>query len=259
MCNSGSHERRLIGVVAGVIVSVIVIFLFGWFLTGNPFAGTPSRIAKRIRKTGTVYEIQIKSMSETWNPEKPITPGQGISGPGRAKYFLDESSVVHLTFCPKVGPERHYLGPLPEALLPGSPKASRARNLVRLVVGGYLLLIVAGFMVGYLIAHGSAGHGWIGGDIGIGISMILGWVLGLVVLNVGSSDLATSTLWWVGAVREMSAFEREAARYSGSRVSSRPWETESTHRSKSCNCLAVVGHIDACRPPGNNHGIVLSL
>jgi hypothetical protein len=93
---------------------------------------------------------------------------------------------VHLTFCAKVGPERHYSGPLPEALLPGSPKARRSRNLIRFVVGGYLLLIVTGFMVGYFFGHGSSGHRWITGGIGVGISMILGWVLGLV-LNVGSS------------------------------------------------------------------------
>jgi hypothetical protein len=176
----------IVGGVIGVVLGAILVYVFGWLLTGNPLAGTPSRIARRIRQTGTVYEIRMRSLGETWNPEKPLGPGQGVSGPGRATYWLDESSIVHLTFSPKVGPERHYSGPLPEVLLPGSPKAGRARNLVRFVIGGYLLLIVTGFVVGYFFAHGSSDHRWIEGGIGVGIAMIVGWVLGLV-LNVGSS------------------------------------------------------------------------
>lgn len=176
----------IIGVVVGIFLGAILIFSFGWLLSGNPLAGTPSRIFRNIREVGTVYVIRMRSLGETWNPEKPLAPGQGVSGPGRATYWLDESGVVHLTFSPKVGPERHYSGPLPETLLPGSPKARRSRNLLRVVVGSYLLLLLAGFMVGYFFSHGSSGHRWITGGIGVGISMILGWVLGLV-LNVGSS------------------------------------------------------------------------
>lgn len=175
-----------IGVVVAVILSAIIISLLGWFLTGSPLAGTASRIARRIRQTGTLYEIRMRSLEEAWNPEKPLGPGQGVSGPGRATYWLDESSVVHLTFSPNVGPERHYSGPMPDALAPGSPRAGRTRNLIRLVLGGYLLLIVTGFIVGYFFAHGPSEHRWIAGGVGVGISMIIGWVLSLV-FNVGSS------------------------------------------------------------------------
>jgi hypothetical protein len=65
-----------IGVVVGAILGAILIFLFGWLLTGNPLVGTPSRIAKHIRKTGTVYEIRMRSLGETWNPENRLPPAR---------------------------------------------------------------------------------------------------------------------------------------------------------------------------------------
>ena len=73
----------VIGVVFGTFLAAILIFLFGWLFTGNPLAGTPSRIVRNIRQTGTVYVIRMRSLGETWNPEKPLSPGQGVSGPGR--------------------------------------------------------------------------------------------------------------------------------------------------------------------------------
>jgi hypothetical protein len=69
-------------IAIGLVTGVILIVGIGWLLTGNPLAGTPNRIVRHIRQTGTVYEFRMRPLAEVWNPQKQLAPSQGVSGPG---------------------------------------------------------------------------------------------------------------------------------------------------------------------------------
>ena len=88
-----------------------------------------------------VYKVRLGTLTPAWNPQRPYVPGDRLMGPGRATYWMDESNIVHLTLHPKWGPERHFAGPLPEG-------RTSHRTAIRLIVGGYVLLIVTGFLGG---------------------------------------------------------------------------------------------------------------
>jgi len=166
-------------IVAGVGLGLAGSALLLWALGKNVLAASPRSVARHIREPGMVYKVRLGTLTPAWNPQRPYVPGDRLMGPGRATYWMDESNIVHLTLHPKWGPERHFAGPLPEG-------RTSHRTAIRLIVGGYVLLIVTGFLGGYFESHGSSGHRWISGGIGVGISMVLAWLLSLY-LSVGSS------------------------------------------------------------------------
>jgi hypothetical protein len=128
----------------------------------------------------------MRVVTQAWNPQKLGGFANSISGRGLAMYWLDESGLVHLWFRPKYGSEEHYAGPLPEALQHGSSSSRRVRKQFRLVVGGYVVLTMTGFLTGYFVTNGSAVHRLIAAGIGVGIGMVLFWLLSLI-FSVGSS------------------------------------------------------------------------
>src|ERR1039458_9978765 len=59
---------------------------------------TPKGIVRELQKTREPVFSSISTMESTWNPAKPLGPDNGIVGPGKSKYTLDEAGVVHLVF-----------------------------------------------------------------------------------------------------------------------------------------------------------------
>lgn len=98
---------------------------------------------------------------------------------------LDSSGTVHLRVRSLAGTERETAGPIPEHLL-DSPAGKRQRTLKRRVVGGYGVLLSAGFVIGYLLGTGPVAERLLVGLLGVFIGMIVAWLAALIV-RVGLS------------------------------------------------------------------------
>ena len=127
---------------------------------------------------------ESKERGGTWDPTRPSASSRTYES-GRATYSLDSSGIVHLSMRSKVGAERHMAGPMPQQLL-DSESRRRQRTLTRSLVLGYGVLLLAGFVVGYLLATGSVAGRLLVGLAGAFVGMIV-VSLAALMLRVASS------------------------------------------------------------------------
>jgi hypothetical protein len=144
----------------------------------------PKWIVSRLRETGVPVELKVRSGRGTWDPTRPSASSRTYES-GRATYSLDSSGIVHLSMRSKVGAERHMAGPMPQQLL-DSESRRRQRTLTRSLVLGYGVLLLAGFVVGYLLATGSVAGRLLVGLAGAFVGMIV-VSLAALMLRVASS------------------------------------------------------------------------
>jgi hypothetical protein len=130
------------------------------------------RVVKQLKRTNAPITLQVKARRGTWNPARPGVAGRIFSS-GQAVYTIDESETIHLRFQPLAGVEQHYEGPIPRGYAADSPALRRRRKLVRVVYVGYLALLVAGFILGYLLAGGSEARRLAAGAGGVLVAMLL--------------------------------------------------------------------------------------
>ena len=170
-----------------VVVGFVVMFALVALATRVKADGTtPKGIVRELQKTREPVFSSISTMESTWNPAKPLGPDNGIVGPGKSKYTLDEAGVVHLVFQPKSGAARHFDGPIPESILNESSHQAKARKLVRGARIAYALALIGGFVIGFVVAGGSTAHHLAGGGVGFLAMFLVLWTTALVLRVVVS-------------------------------------------------------------------------
>jgi hypothetical protein len=173
-------------IVAGVCGSVVMCIASGWLGARHALKNTPRRIVRRLQSPGDSVQASVSSLNGTWNPAKPLGPANPIREAGRAEYRLDESGIVRLRFQPKSGPERDLTGPIPEQLRHAPPGRRRLRTVLVGALTAYLVIIAAGFSLGYFLSGGSTGSHLAVGGLGAFGGLVFVSVLALV-LRVGRS------------------------------------------------------------------------
>ena len=164
----------------GIVVTVILVMyaaVMGLVLR-RAAARTPRGIAKRLRRAGDRVEVKIGGTASAWDPGRPLGPDNGRWGPARATYLRDDAGIVHLHFQWALGPAEDSAGPIPD--FPPRPR------VVRVVLAGYLVATVAGFVIGFAVGPGPAGERLLWACGGLLAAMVVLWALGLV-LNVGKA------------------------------------------------------------------------
>jgi len=109
-------------------------------------------IVRRLKRTGQQVAINVSNCRGTWNPARKEVAGRLFAN-GCAVYSLDAAGTVHLEFHPVAGGQQHYEGPIPA--WHDAPEGRRRQRLVRRVWVAYVAWLLAGFVVGYLLAYGS--------------------------------------------------------------------------------------------------------
>lgn len=157
------------GLLAAVLGGGICVGVFWWAFRRAQRTYSKA-VVQQLKATGQPVVIRVSDRRGTWNPAKREVSGRLFAN-GRAVYRLDGAEVVHLEFYPDAGGEKHYEGPVPA--WHDSPDRRRRQRMVRHVWLGYLVWLVAGFVVGYLLVHGSTGKRLLVGVAGIFIAMVL--------------------------------------------------------------------------------------
>ena len=80
-----------------------------------PTRKSPNRVLRRLR--GGMYETRVRAGGGIWNPAKPLGVDNPIFGPGDARYWTDESGLVHLDFCRANGRQRSIQDRFPKLSL----------------------------------------------------------------------------------------------------------------------------------------------
>jgi hypothetical protein len=185
LCNPGWVNSAAIGVA--VIVGFVVIFVFVALVSREKADGTtPRGIVRQLQRTRKPVYSSIGTLDSTWNPAKPVGPDNGIIGPGRSKYSLDEAGVVHLVFQPKAGAARHFKGPIPESILNEPPHQAKVRKLMRGARIAYAFALIGGFVIGFVVAGGSPAHHLAGGGVGFLVMFFVIWTAALLMRVVVS-------------------------------------------------------------------------
>jgi hypothetical protein len=145
-----SNNTLLLGFVLGLVL----------FVASFPFAYhhvatlTAAGIVKRLRKTNRPVRLRLPWFGGSWNPARPERVQYELLGPGRAVYVLGPDDEVAVHYRPRWGQPRDLRGPIPSWV-----DHTRSRSLPlaakRLLVA-YCLFLVAGALVGGLLARGSA-------------------------------------------------------------------------------------------------------
>jgi hypothetical protein len=160
-----------VGIGTGVCVTIVYLGVLWWRI--RRAKKTYSKwIVKQLKRTGAPVALRIKARRGTWNPARPEVAGRLFAN-GQAVYAMDEYETIHLQFQPLAGVEQHYEGPIPKGYATDSPTLRRRRKLVRSVYLGYVALLLAGFILGYLLAGGSEGKRLITGAVGVLVAMLI--------------------------------------------------------------------------------------
>lgn len=164
----------------GVLVTVTLTFYVAVMslVLRRAARRSPRGIAKRLRSAGDRVEIKIGGTASAWDPSRPLGPDNGRWGPARATYTMGDSGTVHLHFQPVLATADDSEGPIPD--FPPRPRA------VRLLLAGYLVGTVAGFVIGYATGPGPVGERLLWGCGGLLAAMMVLWALGFL-LNVGKA------------------------------------------------------------------------
>jgi hypothetical protein len=173
-----------VGVGTGVCVVAVYIGVL-WSAIRRAKKTYSKWIVLQLKRTGAPVALRIKERRGTWNPARPEVAGR-LFASGQAVYTMDECETIHLQFQPLGGVEHHYEGPIPKGYAPDSSTIRRQRKLVRSVYFGYAALLLAGFILGYLLAGGSEGKRLITGAVGVFIAMLV-VALAATFLRVGIS------------------------------------------------------------------------
>ena len=182
--------------ISGTIVPVGVVVVLGLFIglgIGLPLLPWPTRKSPKrvvIRLRGGVYETRVRAGGGIWNPAKPFGVDNLIFGPGDARYWTDESGLVHLDLWRSNGKIEKYSGPVPERLTGPTGRGLRSRGLAGAIVVGYLALLALGFVVGYFVTTGSALNPVVGGGIGVFVAEVIACIISFV--SVGRYSVATA-------------------------------------------------------------------
>lgn len=160
-------------VLALAFVLSLVLLSIGML---RAYVRTPQAIVRRLRAGRDPLVVLLRGARGTWDPSRPIGPGNTRWGPARATYWL-EGETVHLRYHPVLGTPEDVEGPLPE--LP-----TRPIRLLQAMFVGYLAVVVIGFAVGYAVSTGDSGRRLLFGWFGTAGAMVLVWLLTLVV-NIG--------------------------------------------------------------------------
>lgn len=162
-------------VIAGVLLAVAFVLSLVMLSIGmlRAYSRTPQAVVRRLRAGRDPVVVLLRGARGTWDPSRPVGPGNTRWGPARATYRL-EGQTVHLRYHPVLGSPVDVEGPVPD--LP-----SRPIRIMQLIFAGYLTLLVAAFAIGFAASHGDAGRRLLFGWIGAGCAMLLVWLITLVV------------------------------------------------------------------------------
>ena len=157
------------GVVTAILGGVIYGYVVWWAM--RRARSTYSKaIVRQLKQTEQQVVVRVSDRRGTWNPARKEMAGRLFAN-GRAVYSLDASGVVHLEFYPATGGQQHYEGPIPA--WHDSLEGRRRQRLMRRVWVAYVVWLVAGFAIGYLLAHGSGIRRFGIGVLGLFLAMIL--------------------------------------------------------------------------------------
>jgi hypothetical protein len=170
-----------------VIVAVVLAgsgLLMRWFMR-NAFAASPKGVLRRLEKSRTV-RLRLSGTDGVWNPSKTLGIDNQIFGPGVATYWQDESGTVHLEIRVRNGQLHKMEGPVPEILVHPTQAARRSRKVLRAALVGYLVVCLAGLVVGLLVAGNGGVDRFVGASVGLLVAMALA-LIGMTALRVASS------------------------------------------------------------------------
>ena len=153
-----------------------------------PTRKSPKRVVRRLR--GGMYETRIRAGGGVWNPAKPTGDDNWIFGPGDARYWTDESGLIHLDFERSNGKTEKYSGPVPERLSQPTGSGRRSRKAVLGILVGYLALLALGFVVGYFVTRGSTLNRVVGGGIGLFVAMVVASIISFT--SVGTYSVVSA-------------------------------------------------------------------
>lgn len=194
------HDVDVASLVISVVITLavlVVIFKIEWRYMHFVSAAA---VARRLQRSPTgEFSAEIRGLGWAWDP----APGSGrsanggrLAGPGRVTYKRLADGEIHVTLEGREGKRRESNGPLPRALVAGTPQASRARHARRFswaVFAFYPLCGGVGFAVGYALggAHDHTArfdHGLVGFVVGfLGVAVLLH----IITVAVGASGVAS--------------------------------------------------------------------
>jgi hypothetical protein len=150
-----------------LLVSMVVL------LSSARTAATPHAVVKRLRRRPGPFTVTILLGGSTWDPSRSPVQGQMRWGRATATYSLDERDVVHLHYEPQSGAAEDLEGPIP-------PTLEKAHNVMRVILAVYLVVIIGGFTIAYLVAPGSPDERFLWGVGGVLAAMMVVWVCALM-------------------------------------------------------------------------------
>lgn len=190
----------MVSIVIAALVAVavlVVIFRVEWRYMRFVSAGA---VVRRLQRSPSgEFSTNIRGLGWAWDP----APGSGrsanrgrLSGPGRVTYTRVSDEEIRVTLEDRDGRRRESTGPLPRALVAGTPQASRARRSRRLIWAMFAFYPVCG-MVGFVIGYAAGGghdhatrfdHGLVGFVVGfLGVAVLLH----IVVVVAGANGVGS--------------------------------------------------------------------
>jgi hypothetical protein len=161
------------------------VVLMGYSVT-RAMKTFPKGITRRLTEPRSHVDVPVRATGGTWNPGRPLGPGNRIPGPGRASYRLDEDGMVDLVFRSRAGHEERFSGPIPENLRSDSEVGRRNRRIRRRIYLLYAAFLSAGYAVAAGVARGPTFKRLDLGFIGVLVAMVAAQVLVLMV-RVGAA------------------------------------------------------------------------
>ena len=163
-----SNSAVTIGAGAGVYAVGLL-----WFSSHRAKRHTARWIVPRLHRTAGPIRVPVRS--GTWNPAE-IGSLAYVNGRGHATYEMDESGIVHLTLQSRHGPDKHFSGPTPEALMK-KPEPNRQRWIAITTMGA---TVAGGFALGYILASGSVEVRLLWACLGLAVGWLVLWLVTLI-------------------------------------------------------------------------------
>jgi len=186
-CAAGYRDDVSFGLVFLIILlGLLYLVALFWYSFRRATRTLPRVIIRQLSEPGSHFDVAVRTTGGTWNPGKPLGPGNRIPGRGQASYRLDEVGIVHLVFRSKTGHEEQFSGAIPADLRTDSEVALRSRRVRRWVYVLYPAFLLAGYAVAASVAEGPTFKRLDLGFVGIFVAMVAAQVI-LLILGVVSA------------------------------------------------------------------------